>query len=308
LFENFTRTAGSDDASVDRDLGWAVGAAGLEIDRLVRHGRLEQASDDQDLLERTLDTEPRALVGVEQAVVDAHAPYVGVGCAEQAYAVSEAVPQDAACDDEILGPGLDLDPVGLFVRLGQARAVPVDHEVGEQNAPRLTLQDEHVPVTGPRCRIDELHHRARPLARHDEVVDVAQVEREAIARLRRPRHPICRGGEEDAGLARVASVVNRGLDRGAVVSDTVAESAECLDVVEGRTGGGDQGRLRAGLARACRHRAGRDEPDAERRAEGPSPPGGTCVVRGHRCAAFRLPPPCGLEPQPNLRKALLATC
>lgn len=103
----------------------------LEVDVLVRHGCVEQAVADDDLLQRTLDAQPRALVGLEQAVGDAYAPNVlaGSGRAQQPHTVTKAIAQDAPVDQQVFGAALHLDAVRLFVGAGQAQAVAVDHQV-----------------------------------------------------------------------------------------------------------------------------------------------------------------------------------
>lgn len=128
-----------DDTTLEDQIGGGITPGGLEVDALIGDRRIEEAVRDDDLFERPLDTEPGSLVRLKQAALDPDASHVLAGRipAEQANTVTEAVLQDAALDDEILGPILDLDSMRLLVGIREARAVAVDDEVCEAHPPAI---------------------------------------------------------------------------------------------------------------------------------------------------------------------------
>ena len=135
---------------------------------------------------------------------------------------------NAAIDHQVLGPGLDLDAVGLLVGMRQPRAIAVDHEVLENDAQALVPEDKDMPVTGRGGRVHELHDGFRPLAHDHEVVDAAQVQRPPAARQGDTRHSIRARREVDAALAVRDCLIDRHLDRCTIVREPVTGGTEIL--------------------------------------------------------------------------------
>src|SRR5438105_3824419 len=116
-----------DDAPLDYQVRRRILTTRLEVNGLTMHRPVEDAVGDDDLLDRPLDAQAGSLVGLEQAILDAHPLDMLAAAAmlltPEVHAVPEAFTDDAAIDDKIVGAIFHLDAVGMLLRVRQTRAV-----------------------------------------------------------------------------------------------------------------------------------------------------------------------------------------